>query len=111
MTVVWRTADQPPAARLDYMRHAVADWIAPFLLRPEDTTRFHCEIRAANVGVLRIVEICAPTSEAVRGPRLIRRSDPELCTLHVQPDGEPVIEQGDRQARISSGDLTLVEAI
>lgn len=109
MIVEWRAADQPPAARLDYMRHAVADSIAPFDLRPEDTTGFHCKIRAADVGVLRIVDISAPASEAVRGPRLIRRSDPELCALHVQLHGRSVIEQGNRQVRISPGDLALVD--
>jgi acyl-CoA thioesterase len=47
MIAVWRAADRPPAARLDYIRHAVASWIAPFDLRPEDTTGFATEIRAA----------------------------------------------------------------
>lgn len=109
MTVVWRADDQPPAARLEYMRHAVADSIVPFDLRPEHETGFCCEIRAADVGVLRFVDIAAPASEAVRGAPLIRRSDPELCTIHLQLRGNPVVEQDDRQVRVHPGDLTFVD--
>src|SRR5688500_12631184 len=109
MTLVWRAADQSPAARFDYIRHAVADWIAPFELRPKDTTGSFGDVSGANVGVVRVVNLTAPTSEAVRGPRLIRRSDPELCSIHVQLDGEPVIEQGARQVRVPPGDLVLVD--
>jgi AraC-like DNA-binding protein len=109
MTLVWRDADQSPAARLDYMRHAVADWIAPFELRPKDRSGSFGEISGANVGVVRVIDLTAPASEAVRGPRLIRRADPELCSVHVQLDGEPVIEQGDRQTRVPPGDLVLLD--
>lgn len=109
MTTVWRADDQPPAARMEYISHAVADSLVPFELRPEDRTGFRCEIRTADIGVLRFVDIRAPDSEAVRGVRLIRRSDPELCTLHVQLRGHPVVEQGDRQAVVHPGDLAFVD--
>jgi AraC-like DNA-binding protein len=109
MTTVWRADDQPPAARMEYISHAVADSLVPFELRPEDLTGFRCEIRTADVGALRFVDIHAPDSEAVRGVQLIRRSDPELCSVHVQLRGHPVVEQDDRQAVVHPGDLAFVD--
>jgi AraC-like DNA-binding protein len=109
MTVVWRASDQASRDRLDYMRSAVADSVAPFDLYPEDPTLFECEIRAARVGAVTVVDIQAPPSQAVRPARLISRSDPELCTIHVQLSGRPIVEQGDRQSSFAPGDLTLVD--
>ncbi|MFG1626728.1 helix-turn-helix domain-containing protein [Kribbella sp. NPDC049227] len=109
MTTVWRADDQPPAARMEYISHAVSNSLVPFELRPKDLTGFRCEIRTADIGALRFVDISAPDSEAVRGARLIRRSDPELCTVHVQLRGHPVVEQGDRQAVVHPGDLAFVD--
>jgi AraC-binding-like domain len=83
VTVVFRASDKSAAERLEYMRQAVAESIVPFDLRHQDDS-FSCEIRTADIGVVRIVEIDAPTSEAVRTRRLIRRSDPEVCTIHLQ---------------------------
>jgi hypothetical protein len=73
VTVVFRASDKSAAERLEYLRQAVAESIVPFDLRLEDDS-FSCEIRTADIGVVRIVEIDAPTSEAVRTRRLIRRS-------------------------------------
>lgn len=109
MTVVFRASDKSAAERLEYMRQAVAESIVPFDLRHEDETGFSCEIRTADVGVVRIVDIDAPTSEAVRTRRLIRRSDPEVCTIHLQLRGHPVVEQDDRQVQVYPGDLTFVD--
>jgi hypothetical protein len=109
MTAVWRASDRPAIGRLEYIRQALAESIVPFDLRPEDETGFSCEIRTADVGVVRIVDIEAPASEAVRGQRLIRRSDPELCTIHLQVRGHPVVEQDRRQVRVHPGDLAFVD--
>ena len=89
------------------MRQAVAESIVPFDLRHEDDS-FSCEIRTADIGVVRIVEIDAPTSEAVRTRRLIRRSDREVCTIHLQLRGHPVVEQDDRQVQVCPGALPFV---
>jgi AraC-like DNA-binding protein len=91
------------------MWHAVADSIVPFELRPEDRNGFRCEIRTGEVGMLRVVDISAPTSEAVRDARLIRRSDPGMCSVHLQVRGDPVVEQDDRQVRLAPGDLALLD--
>jgi AraC-like DNA-binding protein len=109
VTVVWRASDRSAAGRLDYIRQAVAESIVPFDLRPEDETGFSCAIRSADVGAVRIVDIDAPTSEAVRSRRLIRRSDPEMCTIHLQLRGHPVVEQDDRQVRVRPGDMAFVD--
>src|SRR5687767_11837726 len=109
VTVVFRASDKSAAERLEYMRQAVAESIVPFDLRHEDENGFSAEIRTADVGVVRIVDIDAPTSEAVRTRRLIRRSDPEVCTIHLQLRGHPVVEQDDRQVQVYPGDLTFVD--
>jgi hypothetical protein len=109
VTVVFRASDKSAAERLEYMRQALAESVVPFDLRQEDEANFSAEIRTTDVGVVRIVDIDAPTSEAVRTRRLIRRSDPEVCTIHLQLRGHPVVEQDDRQVQVYPGDLTFVD--
>ncbi|MGP3916911.1 AraC-like ligand-binding domain-containing protein [Nonomuraea sp. 10N515B] len=106
---VWRASDQPQAARLEYFRHALADSIVPVDLLPEDKTRFWWEIRTAELGALRVVDFTAPTGQVVRGTKLIRQSDPELCVIRLQLSGHPVVEQNDRQVLARPGELVLVD--
>jgi hypothetical protein len=91
------------------MRHAVAESIIPFDLRVQDRIGFWAEIRTGELGALRLVDISAPSSEAVRDPRVIRRWDPEVSSIHLQVYGHPVMEQDGRQVRLAPGDMTLVD--
>jgi AraC-like DNA-binding protein len=109
MSLVIRAEDEPVPTRLEYFRHAVGDTVVPFDLRLDAGPDFRFRIAAGDVGTLRVTTVTGPPLEAARTPRLIRRSDPELCKIDVQTRGHSVFEQGGREAVLRPGDFTLVD--
>jgi AraC-like DNA-binding protein len=107
---VWDAHSVSPATRLDYMRTAITDTIAPFDVHTAPDLvggRF----RAADVGMVKLVTWTSVFEEAevVRSSRLVRRSDPELCKIDVAFDGCAVFEQHDRQAALAPGDFSFAD--
>jgi AraC-like DNA-binding protein len=109
-SVLMRVEDEPPRTRLDYFRHVVADTIVPFGLRIDADHDLRAEILTGPVGSVHVTKLSAATPlEAFRTPSLIRVSDPELFKIDVVVRGDVVFAQGDREAALGPGDLTLVD--
>jgi AraC-like DNA-binding protein len=110
MCALIRVEDEPPAARLDYLRHVAGDTIAPVELHVETDRALRAQILTGEVGALRLTRIMnAPRVTVSRTAALIRRSDPELFKISFAMRGHEVIGQGDREAALAPGDLTLVD--
>lgn len=109
MTILMRASDEPVASRLDYWRHAVGDTIVPFDLRIDAPADFESRILTGDVGAVRVAELATLPGEVLRTPKLIRRSDPELCKIDVQVRGRTVVEQDGRRATMEPGDFTFVD--
>jgi AraC-like DNA-binding protein len=110
MSVLISVGDEPPATRLDYFRHVVADTIVPFGLRPHAAGHdLRAQLHSGRLGAVEVTTVNAPPMLAFRTPRLIRASDPGLFKIDVQVRGHTVIAQGDREAGLAPGDLTLVD--
>jgi AraC-like DNA-binding protein len=112
MSVLIRIEDEPPATRLEYFRHALASTIAPFDVRVDaDGPLRGASLCAGPVGTVGVTNVmCQDGSfDAFRTPKLIRRSDPELFKIDVQVRGRTVVAQGDREAELGPGDLTLID--
>jgi AraC-like DNA-binding protein len=106
-----RRSYEAPQSRVERVRQAICETIAPFDLRVTEDAGGGGEVHSADVGMLRIV--VAPGSpvigEVVRTPRLIRSSDPEMCKIDLQLRGRAVLEQDGRQAMLDVGAFTFVD--
>jgi AraC-like DNA-binding protein len=105
--VLIRVEDEPPRTRLDYFRHVLADTIVPFDVRIDADGDFRAQILTGRVGTVHVTRVSGPPVSAVRTPRLIRSSDPELFKIAVQIRGRTVFTQDDREAALAPGDFTL----
>jgi AraC-like DNA-binding protein len=106
----WRAYDVPSEERLYYMRHAVSELMGPIGMTYADKKEdFPGWLRATDIGALRVVHGSAPEGEFVRTPRLIRRSDPELCGLWWPNRHRWTVEQDDRQASLEPGSVAFVD--
>jgi hypothetical protein len=56
-----------------------------------------------------VAEDAGASFDALRTPKLIRLSDPELFKVDVQVRGRTVLAQGDRETALAPGDFTLVD--
>lgn len=111
MSLMWRSHDVARPERVEYMRQAVCDSIMPFDLRFDHGADCRGEIRTAEFGPVRVTYTHGSglAGEAARTPRLIRRSDPELCKIDLQLRDHAVFEQDDRQAGLRAGDFSFVD--
>jgi AraC-like DNA-binding protein len=98
-------------ARVTRVRQGICETIAPFDLRIGDDQDCRVDVESVEVGVARIVWApgAALVGEAFRTPRLIRRSDPDLCKIDLQVGRRTVIEQDDRQAELRRGEFSFVD--
>jgi hypothetical protein len=73
--------DEPVRSRLEALKHAVGDTIAPLDVRVGGDASAICDsIRSAEAGAARVLAVRLSPGEALR-PRLIRRSAPDLCKI------------------------------
>jgi len=98
-------------ARVAQVRRSICETIAPFDLRIDESQDCPAEVRSVDMGMVRLVYgPGAPAEgEVIRTPRLIRRSDPELCKIDLQVHGRAVVAQDDRQTDLGAGDFGFVD--
>jgi AraC-like DNA-binding protein len=109
MSVLIRVEDEPPRSRLDYFRHVVADTFVPFDLQVDADDDLRAQLLTGQVGTVHVTKVCAPPLKAFRTAKHIRVSDPEWFKLEVPVRGHTVFAQGDREAALAPGDLTLLD--
>jgi AraC-like DNA-binding protein len=109
MAFVIRAEDEPPRTRRDYFRQVMADAIVPFDPRIDADDDFRGEVLTGSVGPVHVARVTGPPMTSFRTPRLIRTSDPELFKIDVLLSGRTVFAQGDREAALTPGDLTLLD--
>jgi AraC-like DNA-binding protein len=102
--------DSTRDGRLEQVRQGICETIAPYDLRVDADQDCRAEVHAVDLGMVRIV--CGSgqiDGEVFRSPRLIRRSDPELCKIDLQVRGRAVVEQDDRQAALGPNAFAFVD--
>jgi AraC-like DNA-binding protein len=109
MGVLIRIEDEPPRTRLEYLRHVVADTIAPFGMRIDADHDLRAQILTGQVGAVHVTNVSATPIKAFRTTKLIRVSDPDLLKIDVQVRGHTVFAQSGREAALAPGDFTLVD--
>jgi AraC-like DNA-binding protein len=109
MPTAWRAADVAPSDRADAFVEEVSESIVPYGDPSEFVVTDRDEIHAASVGMLRVMRLRWCHGMAFRSPRLIRRSDPELCKIDISVSGRFSSEQAGRRVTIGAGAFTFVD--
>jgi AraC-like DNA-binding protein len=110
MSVVLRTGDVPVRARAEYVHDLVGALLGPLDVRTGDGNEVPDQVRAAELGALRVGELSASRpGGADRRRRHVRLLDADLCKVDVVAQGEVVVEQDGRQARLHPGDFAFVD--
>jgi AraC-like DNA-binding protein len=110
MTVMLRADDVPAAARREYVHEVVSAAFGPLDVRSGDGNEPPDQVRAADLGVVRVGELSASRpGGADRRRRHIQMMDADLCKVDVVARGEVVVDQDGRQARLHPGDFAFVD--
>jgi AraC-like DNA-binding protein len=110
MTVVLRADDVPAASRRAYVHDVVSAAFGPLDVRSGDGSEPPDQVRATDLGTVRVGELSASRpGGADRRRRHIQAMDADLCKVDVVDQGEVVIEQDGRQARLRPGDFAFVD--
>jgi AraC-like DNA-binding protein len=110
MSVLLRTRDVPARARAEYVHEVVAAALGPLDVRTGDGNEVPDQVRAAELGAIRVGELSASRpGGADRRRRHVRLLDADLCKVDVVAQGEVVVEQDGRQARLQGGDFAYVD--
>jgi AraC-like DNA-binding protein len=110
MSVVLRAEDVPALSRSEYFREVVGVALGPLDVRTGGGNEVPDQVRAADLGVIRVAELSASKpGGADRRRRHIQARDADLCKVDVVARGEVVVEQDGRQARLHAGDFTFVD--
>jgi AraC-like DNA-binding protein len=110
MSVVLRTGDVPVRARAEYVHEVVTAALGPLDVRTGDGNEVPDQVRATELGAVRVGELSASRPGGADRRRChIRMLDADLCKLDVVAQGEVVVEQDGRQARLHAGDFAFVD--
>ncbi|HZC27576.1 MAG TPA: helix-turn-helix domain-containing protein [Actinopolymorphaceae bacterium] len=110
MSFVFRAEDEPPAARVDYVRQMMGSAFVPLDIRhgvPAAEIRDQATVRPA--GAVTVSAVTLSPGGAARTPKLIRRFDPDFCKVDVVESGELTVEQEGREITLGPGDLAFVD--
>jgi AraC-like DNA-binding protein len=98
------------AARLEYVHEVLAAALGPLEVRTGDGNEPPDQVRAADLGAVRVGELWASRpGGADRRRRHIQATNADLCKVDLVARGEIVLEQDGRQARIHNGDFAFVD--
>ena len=109
MPTIWRARDLAPSERAAAFVEEVCESIVPYGDAAGFVVTDHDEIQTSSVGMLRVMRLRWGRGEAIRSPRLIRRSDPELCKIDVALSGSFRSEQSGRRVTLQTGTFTFVD--
>ncbi len=105
LKMVFRTDDLPAGERFDFWSDQVQRGWAPMNTFSEEADRFHAWQRLAEFGDVQVREIDSGASGMRRPEKLIRQSDPELCTVYITQHGKMLGETAGRTALCGPGDV------
>jgi AraC-like DNA-binding protein len=110
MTVVLRAEDVPVASRTEYVQEVVGAALGSLEVRTGGGNELPDQVRAADLGAVRVGELSASRpGGADRRRRHLQAMDADLCKVDVVAQGEVVVEQDGRQARLRAGDFAFVD--
>ncbi len=90
--------------------HQISSTFVPLQAKPDaDSAGFRGAVGSVPLGPVMLADVAVSDTVVERTPRLIRRDDPEFFKFGLQVSGTSVVEQDDRQACLSPGDLAIYD--
>ena len=103
MSTLIRADEVPAADRLDFVRELTAATWVPMECRAEHAASYWGQFRTSGLGPMQVVVMDVESITVHRTPALISQADPDMLKMLVVCDSScSVVEQGGRQARLSS---------
>src|SRR5690348_17573572 len=103
MSTLIRADEVPAADRLDFVRELTAATWVPMECRAEHAAGYWGQFRTSGLGPMQVVVMDVEPITVHRTPALISQADPDMLKMLVVCDSScSVVEQGGRQARLSS---------
>ncbi len=110
MSTLIRVDEVPAADRLDFVQNMTAATWVPMECRALYTTDYQGEFRASGLGAMQVVVMDVMPITVRRTPELISQADPDMLKMVlVRGSNSCVIDQGDRQARVSAGEFAIYD--
>ncbi|GII85185.1 AraC family transcriptional regulator [Sphaerisporangium siamense] len=104
-------SDELPAAdRFAWWHELSAKSVMSVQMRSDYAAEFLGSLRVINLGAVHLVRMSHHPVQAVRTPRLIRRSDPETLVLMLTQRGTTAMEQYGRQAVAPAPNLLICDS-
>jgi AraC-like DNA-binding protein len=98
------------ADRRDFLMEMTAATWVPMDCRALYGTDYQGEFRASGLGAMQVVVMDIKPVSVHRTPELISQADPDMLKLMLVCGGNPcLVDQGGRQARVSSGEFALYD--
>src|SRR3954467_820542 len=110
MSALIRTAEVPAADRLGYVQKISASTWGPRECRSVHRADYWGEFRASGLGPMQVVVLDIMPITVRRTEALISQADPDMLKLFlVCGDGSSVVDQGGRQARLSTAEFAFYD--
>lgn len=110
MSASYTTADVEPERRFEYWVDAVCSQCIPAASKPLTDVSFDARLSVTTVGAVQISKMIAPMHWWSRDAIHLRRSPDDDLWIGYMSDGQALVSQHDRQARVGKGDLVLYDA-
>jgi AraC-like DNA-binding protein len=109
MSVLIRTEEVPAADRLDFVQQITATTWVPMECRSDHRSDYRGEFRASGMGPMQVVVLDIMPITVRRTRDLISQTDPDLLKIVLVCDGASVVEQGGRQARLTTAEFAFYD--
>ncbi|WP_431919619.1 helix-turn-helix domain-containing protein [Micromonospora wenchangensis] len=103
------TEQLPPTERFGMWLDLVARTAAPLRIRSDHQHDFRARAEFVELGPIRLVRYRYPSLEAVRTPKLVRRTEVDFHMLALTTNGTGVAGQGGRESRLGPGEFTFYD--
>jgi AraC-like DNA-binding protein len=110
MSTLIRTDEVPAADLLDFVRDLTTTMWVPMECHTEHRVGYQGEFRASGLGAMQVVVLDIMPMTVRRTPALISQADPDMLKMVLVCDGNScVVDQGGRQARLSSAEFAFYD--
>ncbi|MEU2564030.1 helix-turn-helix domain-containing protein [Streptomyces longispororuber] len=107
---VFRSDDLPPGERLARFEDFLDGTSHPMRVTTADPARFRATVRVLDLGPVSVVHLTCSPAVVWRTERLIRRADPELCSVLFPHRGALRVAQAHREAALTGRDFALCDS-
>ncbi|GHE45253.1 AraC family transcriptional regulator [Streptomyces longispororuber] len=107
---MFRSDDLPPGERLARFEDFLGGTSHPMRVTTADPARFRATVRVLDLGPVSVVHLTCSPAVVWRTERLIRRADPELCSVLFPHRGALRVAQARREADLRGRDFALCDS-